>query len=205
MTIIGEYVHGKMSYDLLQVLFTNPNKEQAYNEIVGQALGNKQAKYAISQDEKDNLSSFYMNLRINGNFSPNETSLITELSIHSGDANWLREQATTNSTMERFIQKLTTRYGALLYGSTYGGILSLNQNKSRDVYEVLNNIHVGVCRDFAMIIKQIYAELSPELFPDSEVIYVENYAEHHAYNLLIYEKDGKIHKEYYDPTSLIIG
>lgn len=80
-----------------------------------------------------------------------------------------------------------------------------NENVSRDIDTVLNTVKVGVCRDFAMITKKIYEKMSKDTFPDSEAIYVSNFAKKHAYILLAYEKDGKTEKRYFDPTTFITG
>jgi len=56
-----------------------------------------------------------------------------------------------------------------------------------------------------MMTKKIYEKMSKDIFPDSEAIYVSNFAKKHAYILLAYEKDGKTEKRYFDPTTFITG
>ena len=57
-----------------------------------------------------------------------------------------------------------------------------------------------------MIAKKLYEAIAPDLFPDSELLYVCNHATQHSYNLLLFENEaGAIEKQYVDITQLILG
>ena len=204
LVAIAKHIRSKMSYDLLTVLFDKPGEEN-YTNMIRQTMRSPNAKFAISNKEKDNLMYFSVNLQTNGRFSPREREIITNMSIYGRDMHWLRDQAVNNPEFQKLLKKISSQYGAFLYNSQKEWILRTNENVSRDIDAVLNTIKVGVCRDFAMMTKKIYEKMSKDIFPDSEAIYVSNFAKKHAYILLAYEKDGKTEKRYFDPTTFITG
>ncbi|MDP2103627.1 MAG: hypothetical protein Q8K26_01750, partial [Candidatus Gracilibacteria bacterium] len=204
LSAIAKHIRGKMSYDMLTVLFEKPGEEN-YASMIRQTMSNPSAKFAVSSKEKDGLMYFCANLQANGNFSPSEREILTDISIYGKDINWLREKAVKDPKFINLLKKITKQYGAFLHNSKHEGILRTNENTSRDIHTVLNTVRVGVCRDFAIMTKKIYEKMAKETFPDSEAIYVNNIAKRHAYILLAYEKDGKIEKHYFDPTTFITG
>lgn len=78
---------------------------------------------------------------------------------------------------------------------------------SNGEYELADKLYknkVWVCRDYSIMMKKIYQELSPKLFPNSEVLYVLNHQRHHAYNCLVFEnKKWEVEYKYFDLTRYI--
>lgn len=76
-------------------------------------------------------------------------------------------------------------------------------------YELADKLYISkiwVCRDYSVIIKKIYQELAPRLFPNSEVLYIIDYGKNHAYNVLVFEnKQWQIEYKYFDLTKYING
>lgn len=205
LTAIAIYIKKNMSYDLLTVLFTKPDEEE-YTNIIRKTLDNPNAKFAISSEQIKQLQYFTINVSIVDGISRRESEILKEMSIKSWDINWLRGQVMNNGQFRNLLDKISKKYGARLYSSEAGGILRSNENASRDISTKLDTVKVGVCRDFAMMSKKIYEKISKDTFPNSEAIYVSNLKAQHAYILLAQETpDGKIRKQYFDPTSYITG
>lgn len=204
LTLVCAYVKHKMSYDSLTVMFNlDPNDESAI--MARMALKNPEAKFAISPEVLRNLQSFMANLQVNALYLPEEKQMMTEIHLNAHDKNWIADKL-ADPKFRQLIQKMLRQSGRHIHDASFYGILRTNESVSRDAHEVLNTVKVGVCRDFAMLAKRIYEKLSPNLFPDSEAIYVSNLEKRHAYLLLAYQgKDGKMVKKYFDPTSFITG
>lgn len=85
---------------------------------------------------------------------------------------------------------------------------TLTYNGISDIQDQLD-LKVGTCREFAMICKRIYEFMKKKIsaiFPHSEMIYIINPEDGHAYNMLIYkDAEGAIHKRYYDLSSYALG
>ncbi len=204
MTAICAYVRHKMHYDALTVLFTIPEgDESAISARL--AFANPRAKFAVSAKSHDALLNFVMNVRMNGSYTPRETAMLTEFSASAYDPKWLGEQL-KKPEFRALLDKIAKRSGNFVFNAESEGLLRTNEKASREVFEILNSVKVGVCRDFAMLAKRIYEKMAPERFPESEAIYVNNYEKRHAYVLLAYkDAEGKMQKAYYDPTSFITG
>ncbi|MDQ1344469.1 MAG: hypothetical protein QG650_1191 [Patescibacteria group bacterium] len=204
MYLISGYVRSKMSYDVLTVVFDKPGEER-YADMIRTALSNPNAKFAISKQADGNLQTFVMNVMNNGRYGPREDAMLRELSIHGNDVSWLKEQV-VKPEFRALMEKVVARNGGQLYQSEKGGILRVNEGASREVATMLDDVKVGVCRDFAMLVKRIYEKIAPGLFPNSEAVYVCNYEKRHSYVMLAFEdKNGKIQKIYFDPTFYITG
>lgn len=116
LATIAQYIKSKMSYDLLTVLFDKPGEEN-YTNMIRQTMRSPNAKFAISNKEKDNLMYFSVNLQTNGRFSPREGEIITNMSIYGKDIHWLRDQAVNNPEFQKLLKKISSQYGAFLYNS----------------------------------------------------------------------------------------
>lgn len=204
MYLVSGYVRSKMSYDLLTVMFDKPGEER-YADTIRAALSNPNAKFAVSKKATENLQAFVTNVMNNGRYGPREDAMFRELSVRGNDASWLRKKV-AEPEFRALMEKVVSRNGGQLYQSEKGGILRVNEGASREVATILNEVRVGVCRDFAMLVKRIYEKIAPSLFPNSEAVYVCNYEKRHSYVMLAFEdSDGKVRKLYFDPTSLITG
>lgn len=200
MIAISQYIRNNMSYDLLTVLFAPPEGTD-YPDFIKQALQNPQAKFDMSKQEEDQLKYLAMNIQINSHYNAKNDAML--MKMIGANKEWLRHQAMNDDDFQVLLQTIGKYYGYFLYNSYNSGSLQINEQTSRDVTEMLDTVRVGVCRDFAMMAKKIYEKMAKEQFADSEAIYVSNLAQKHAYVLLAYEKDGKIEKQYFDPTAFI--
>lgn len=207
MVTIAQYIKSKMSYDLLTVLFEKPGEED-YTNMIRRTMSNPNAKFGMSNHEKEQFDYFVINSQMNMHstvrLNSREQEMIADLSTYGRDINWLKQKTMSDPSFWKLLRKLKWN-GRTLYDSGQYGILRANEKVSRDVYAMLNTVRVGVCRDFAMMTKKIYEKMSKDTFPDSEAIYVSNFAQKHAYILLAYEKDEKTEKRYFDPTTFITG
>lgn len=205
---IARYVVENMSYDLISWLL-----------VVGEKL-KKYAKKQNSEGKKGNRASeaikLFLEWRDNIKISQKDfTYLLNKIEEYSSSAENKRGINTLIEIMrrqdivgfKRYLIKLP-EINYNLFSEIWYIFNEIEENRENNsINTMLKEIKIWVCRDFSIMIKEIYNKIISgwlvEFDWESEMIYVLNNNFNHAYNLLMYEKNWEVKKKYIDVTPKI--
>lgn len=121
--------------------------------------------------------------------------------IDSNDPNWLEEYFSSQLLDDIWFKNF------LLALCVESDLTNLWYNT--DINHMLENVGIWVCRHYSIMMREIYNEVIRnwewiDFSWESTMIYVSESSSMHAYNLLVYDEDWVIKKQYLDITQFII-
>lgn len=166
----------------------------------------RQKNIVINEHHMKLFSDAFQKVREKFGNLENSSLLEFEKIIHNNDVQWFSD----------YIFRESARNDSDMFKILVGEFVMLNPSiltlwNQKEVYTMLSEVKTGVCRHYAMIMREIYNEMMRSgegiLFnkKETEMIYVLNQKRQHAYNVLLSEDmNGELKKDYLDVTRFIM-